>query len=230
MPHETYSCDCWHSSYLCCLVEGTHLRVHLILLLCCVSARAARELCCCWIIECSVSLQFKLPVDVLDSWHLHEILNAATVCLLQRIDLVLEIAIDITLVFVNKVFHGEGPRDCIRVEFVNVYLAGAPLSTDTGHAGGGHLVCSGHVFLADFAADEGHLDLLEPRVHDFESLAGTSSVLFGALLARVTDIIQHVVLDQLLPVQVLGLSAFDLQTLHFHRPELLLLEDGHSLA
>lgn len=228
MPHETYSCDCWHSSYLCLLVEGTHLRVLLIFLLCFV--RAGLDLSLCWHIECTVILEFILPVDVLDSWDEHDILNAATVCLLKRIDLVLEILIDITLVFVNKVFHGEGPRDCIRVEFVNVYLAGTPLSTDTGHTRAGHLMSSGHVFLADFAADEGHLDLLEPLVHDFESFAGTSSVLFGALLARVTYIIEAVVLDQLLPVQVLRLSAFHLQTLHFHGPELLLLDDGHSLT
>lgn len=91
-------------------------------------------------------------------------------------------------------------------------------------------MCFGHVFFADFAADEGHLDLLEPRVYDFESLTGTSSVFFGALLAGVTYVIQVGILDQLLPIQVLSLFAFDLQTLHFPGPEILLLNDGRSLT
>lgn len=88
----------------------------------------------------------------------------------------------------------------------------------------------GHVFFADVAADKGHLDLLESLVDDAECDARTSTVLFCALFASVTHIIQSVLLDELLPVQVLGLLALNLQALHFSGPELLLLEDSGCLA
>ena len=54
---------------------------------------------------------------------------------------------------------------------------------------GGLLVGLGHVFLADLAADEGHLHLLESLVDKTECDAGASSVLFCALFACVAHII-----------------------------------------
>ena len=91
-------------------------------------------------------------------------------------------------------------------------------------------MCSCHVFFTNFARDEGHLDLLEFQVENLDSYAGTSAVLFSTLLTHVTDIIQSADLDQLFSVQSLGLFTFDLQSLHFHRPELLLLHYGKSLT
>jgi hypothetical protein len=181
-----------------------------------------------WQISCGV--QIMLPVEVVHDGHHHECLDALTVSLLEVSSSVNEVLVDLLLVLVHKVLHGDGTCDSVFVESVDLLLTLSPLVTDGGNTGCRSIVCFGHGFLGDGATHEGHFDCLVFFGYDLKGNSGPHAVLLAALFAEVTDRVELIVFHELLSVEILYLIALFLEALHLLSPLVFLLENCLGLA